>query len=82
MPARERPALSVAETGFVLSCQAAIRYVILGEQQRAAAVLSDLSTAQLERLHASARRLARSAEGSLRERGVVANGPAGRRHVE
>jgi hypothetical protein len=82
MPARERPPLSVAEKGFVLSCQAAIRYVILGEEQRAAAALSDLSTAQLERLHASARRLARSAEESLRGRGVVADGAAGRRGVE
>ena len=82
MPARETPALSVAEKGFVLSCQAAIRYMILGEEQRAAAVLSDLSTPQLERLHALARRLARSAEESLRERGIVADGSAGRRGVE
>ncbi len=74
MPAREGQALSVAEKGFVLSCQAAIRYVILGEEQRAAAALSDLSTDQLERLRASARRLTRSAEESLRGRGVVANG--------
>lgn len=82
MPARERPVLSIAEKGFVLSCQAAIRYVILGEEQRAAAALSDLSTAQLERLHTSARRLARSAEDSLRGRGVVADGAARRRGVD
>jgi len=82
MPARERPVLSVAEKGFVLSCQAAIRYVVLGEEQRAAATLSDLSTAQLERLHASARRLARSAEESLRGRGLVADGAAGRQGVQ
>jgi len=82
MPARERPVLSVAEKGFVLSCQAAIRYVILGEEQRAAAALSDLSTAQLERLHASARRLARSAEDSLRGRGVVSDRAAGPRRVQ
>ena len=82
MPTREGPALSVAEKGFVLSCQAAIRYVILGEEQRAAAALSDLSTAQLERLHASARRLARSAEESLPGRGLVADGAAGRQGVQ
>lgn len=82
MPARERPALSVAEKGFVLSCQAAIRYMILGEEQRAAATLSDLSSVQLERLHALARRLARSAEESLRGRGIVADGAGGRRGVE
>lgn len=77
MTARESPVLTVAEKGFVLSCQAAIRYLILGEEQRAAAVLRDLSTPQLERLHASARRLTRSAQESLRERGVVADGAAG-----
>jgi len=82
MPSRDRPALSVAEKGFVLSCQAAIRCVILGEERQAATVLADLSTTQLQRLHASARCLVQAVEETLRRRGVGADGAPGPRSVE